>query len=101
MSYLWVFRVLGKPQHFAFHAQLSTFLTLLHPFQPAFLATMGDEWWNKKVDVENLTEWQALKSPEGVDYYYNTVTGDTQWDKPEELMTEEEKAAVSVCSLGY
>lgn len=48
-----------------------------------------DRWWEKKKEV--ATVWQACKTPEGVDYYYNTDTNETTWDKPEELMTEDEK----------
>ena len=38
--------------------------------------------------------WQAINDPAtGLDYYYNSETGDVQWEKPRELMTEEEKNA--------
>ena len=35
----------------------------------------------------------ACTTPEGHEYYYNTETDETSWEKPEELMTEEEKDA--------
>ena len=47
------------------------------------------KWWEKKKEVS--TVWQACKTPDGYDYYFNTVTNETSWDKPEELMTDEEK----------
>ena len=28
--------------------------------------------------------WETHKSPEGYTYYYNTTTGETTWDQPEE-----------------
>lgn len=49
-------------------------------------------WWEAKVDQESNTVWKCLKTADGVDYYYNTETQETSWDKPWELMTEEEKA---------
>lgn len=52
-------------------------------------------WWDKK--NEPISVWQALKTKEGLDYYFNTETNETTWDKPEELMTPEElNATVSV-----
>lgn len=47
------------------------------------------KWWEKKKEVATI--WQALKTNDGLDYYFNTVTNETSWDKPEELMTDEEK----------
>ncbi len=29
--------------------------------------------------------WQTLVTPEGVIYYHNSASGQTQWDKPAEL----------------
>lgn len=49
------------------------------------------KWWEKKPEVTTI--WQACKTPDGLDYYFNTVTNETTWDKPEELMTDEEKDA--------
>ena len=38
--------------------------------------------------------WTPVLDPgSGEYYYYNNETGDTTWDKPAELMTDEEKAA--------
>ena len=59
--------------------------------------------WRKKIARRNLRaqrgannesdeEWQTLVDPKsGLDYYYHSVTGEVTWDKPKELMTEEEK----------
>eukprot|EP00475_Leptophrys_vorax_P042051 TRINITY_DN79370_c0_g1_i1.p1 TRINITY_DN79370_c0_g1~~TRINITY_DN79370_c0_g1_i1.p1 ORF type:complete len:1265 (-),score=404.92 TRINITY_DN79370_c0_g1_i1:50-3844(-) len=42
-----------------------------------------NKWWEQ--DDEKSTEWQELKTPEGLTYYYNTRTGVTQWEVPDEL----------------
>lgn len=49
-----------------------------------------NKWWEQ--DDEQVSEWQELKTPEGLPYYYNTRTGITQWEVPEELRTEEDIA---------
>ncbi|RPA82235.1 hypothetical protein BJ508DRAFT_414276 [Ascobolus immersus RN42] len=37
------------------------------------------------------SQWQEARNSDGRPYYYNSVTKETQWTKPEELMTPEEK----------
>jgi hypothetical protein len=39
------------------------------------------------------SQWQEARNSDGRPYYYNSVTKETQWTKPEELMTPDE-----VCS---
>lgn len=56
-------------------------------------AALGDgpgqpRWWEKV--EEPTTIWVALVTEDGLDYYQNTETNETTWDKPEELMTEDE-----------
>ncbi|KAH3682102.1 hypothetical protein WICPIJ_006905 [Wickerhamomyces pijperi] len=36
-------------------------------------------------------EWQQLKDPSGRTYYFNSVTSESKWEKPESLMTDFEK----------
>lgn len=50
--------------------------------------TGGNKWWEKKEVVH--TAWQPCVTADGLDYYYNTDTKETSWDKPEELMTPAE-----------
>ncbi|KAL5420856.1 hypothetical protein PMIN04_006103 [Paraphaeosphaeria minitans] len=38
--------------------------------------------------------WKSVTTPEGKTYYFNALTNVTQWTKPEELMTPEERATV-------
>ena len=45
-------------------------------------------WWEKV--EEPTTVWQALLTDDGLEYYVNTETNQTTWEKPEELMTPEE-----------
>ena len=45
-------------------------------------------WWEKV--EEPTTIWQALLTDDGLEYYVNTETNETTWEKPEELMTTEE-----------
>lgn len=33
------------------------------------------------------TEWTEHKSPDGRNYYYNNITKQSSWDKPDELKT--------------
>jgi hypothetical protein len=39
-------------------------------------------------DVDNA--WEAFQSPDGLEYYYNHVTQETTWDKPEALKGHDE-----------
>ena len=48
------------------------------------------KWWEKAKDEEVTCKWQHLLTDDGLDYYVNVETNETQWDKPEELMTEDE-----------
>jgi hypothetical protein len=48
-----------------------------------------ERWWEVH-EMEAPTVWQALVTKDGLDYYYNTETQETSWEKPEELMTEDE-----------
>ena len=45
-------------------------------------------WWEKV--EEPTTVWQALLTDDGLEYYVNTETNETTWEKPEELMTTAE-----------
>ena len=37
------------------------------------------------------TGWKEMKTPEGQSYYWNQATGQTTWEKPEELKTEADR----------
>lgn len=43
-----------------------------------------------KQEEENFTEWTALKTADGLVYYYNTKTQETSWDIPDELREDED-----------
>ena len=45
-------------------------------------------------EEEKTSDWKEYEDPKtGQKYYHNAVTGETVWEKPEELMTLEEKLA--------
>eukprot|EP00040_Diaphanoeca_grandis_P036460 m.232435 g.232435 ORF g.232435 m.232435 type:complete len:1418 (-) comp33622_c0_seq1:24-4277(-) len=46
------------------------------------------KWW--EAVEEPTTVWRACVTEDGLDYYVNTETNQTSWDKPEELMTSSE-----------
>lgn len=48
------------------------------------------KWW--EAVEEPTTVWRACVTEDGLDYYVNTETNQTSWDKPEELMTNEDTA---------
>ena len=50
---------------------------------------MGDKWWEKSEDVSQ-TKWIKCVTDDGLDYYVNTETNESQWEKPPELQTEED-----------
>ena len=49
-----------------------------------------EKWWEAKTSEEEMGVWRSLVTEEGVDYYLNIETQETQWEKPIELMTDEE-----------
>ena len=52
-------------------------------------------WWEKV--EEPTTVWQALLTDDGLEYYVNTETNETTWEKPEELYVFRHK----ILSLNY
>ncbi len=40
--------------------------------------------------------WSEARSAEGRVYYYNSITKETQWTKPEELMTPAEVSSMCI-----
>lgn len=59
--------------------------------------TSNTPWWKaaKNLSNENFCEWQELRTEDGLVYYFNRKTQETTWDKPSELMSEEEKQYAS------
>eukprot|EP00484_Ammonia_sp_Unknown_P018101 CAMPEP_0197028252 /NCGR_PEP_ID=MMETSP1384-20130603/7978_1 /TAXON_ID=29189 /ORGANISM="Ammonia sp." /LENGTH=1466 /DNA_ID=CAMNT_0042457223 /DNA_START=22 /DNA_END=4422 /DNA_ORIENTATION=+ len=54
-------------------------------------------WWKsaKAIEQEQFSEWQELRTEDGLVYYFNRKTQETTWDKPAELMSDDEKAYAS------
>lgn len=48
--------------------------------------------WYEKQNVEDLPAWTELQTEDGLTYYYNTETKETSWERPTELMTEDDLA---------
>lgn len=49
----------------------------------------------QKSDEKSLpATWETHEDDEGREYYYNTLTGETKWDKPDELEQSESQAVV-------
>lgn len=44
-------------------------------------------------------EWSEHKSPDGRVYYYNNVTKQSAWEKPDELKTPAEVNLIGFCEL--
>jgi pre-mRNA-processing factor 40 len=42
-------------------------------------------------DTKKESIWSEYTSPDGTKYYYNKITKKSQWEKPDELKTKEEK----------
>eukprot|EP01084_Bolivina_argentea_P201244 344028_1 len=55
---------------------------------------MAQPWWKsaKAIESEQFSEWQELRTEDGLIYYFNRKTQETTWDKPDELMSDDEKA---------
>eukprot|EP01084_Bolivina_argentea_P201243 344027_1 len=58
---------------------------------------MAQPWWKsaKAIESEQFSEWQELRTEDGLIYYFNRKTQETTWDKPTELMSDDEKAFAS------
>eukprot|EP00462_Mataza_sp_D1_P023215 CAMPEP_0175129960 /NCGR_PEP_ID=MMETSP0087-20121206/5753_1 /TAXON_ID=136419 /ORGANISM="Unknown Unknown, Strain D1" /LENGTH=1504 /DNA_ID=CAMNT_0016412149 /DNA_START=25 /DNA_END=4539 /DNA_ORIENTATION=- len=56
--------------------------------KPKASSGLATRWWEKKEEVH--TVWQHCVTNDGLDYYYNTETKETTWEKPEELMSPDE-----------
>eukprot|EP01084_Bolivina_argentea_P047510 87544_1 len=60
---------------------------------------MTQPWWKnaKAIESEQFNEWQELRTEDGLVYYFNRQTQETSWEKPQNLMSTEEKA----CTLDW
>eukprot|EP01083_Nonionella_stella_P222146 793017_1 len=58
---------------------------------------MSQPWWKsaKAIESEEFCDWQELRTEDGLVYYFNRKTQVTTWDKPLELMSDDEKTFAS------
>ena len=58
---------------------------------PTMSSLMQTRWW-EKVEEDDGCIWYECVTDDGLPYYCNSITKETTWDKPEELMTAAELA---------
>jgi hypothetical protein len=52
-------------------------------------------------NVKKESVWSEHTSPDGTKYYYNKVTKKSQWEKPDELKTQEEVLTLFLFSFSH
>lgn len=52
---------------------------------------MAKPWHKTLKEEEEFDVWQELQTEDGLTYYFNTETQETQWEKPEALMSAHEQ----------
>ncbi|XP_059148733.1 pre-mRNA-processing factor 40 homolog B-like isoform X2 [Physella acuta] len=58
---------------------------------PQMFPVDGDKSFVGSPGQEKKTAWGEHKAPDGRTYYYNSVTKESSWEKPEELKTPQER----------
>lgn len=53
-----------------------------------FLFLKLDNLSSPKVDADKAGNWTEHTAPDGRRYYYNSLTRESRWEKPEELKTD-------------
>ncbi|EDO05663.1 RNA recognition motif domain containing protein [Babesia bovis T2Bo] len=55
---------------------------ILHPaYRNSFLSTLADDY-DFLQEADESTLWHVYKDENGIPYYYNDITGTTQWERP-------------------
>ncbi len=54
----------------------------------------GEDEYANSTTQEKKTLWTEHKAPDGRTYYYNSISKESRWEKPDEL-----KSSAEVCSI--
>jgi pre-mRNA-processing factor 40 len=57
-----------------------------------FFLVKGEEGYASPASHEKKTLWTEHKAPDGRTYYYNSISKESRWEKPDEL-----KTSIEVC----
>ncbi|KAK4380131.1 hypothetical protein RND71_001993 [Anisodus tanguticus] len=64
--------------------------TAVKPKEDALTATSAASGMNQTTGLVKCN-WTEHTSPDGFKYYYNNITGESRWEKPEELISYEQQ----------
>jgi hypothetical protein len=56
----------------------------------------GDDGYGNSALQEKKTLWTEHKAPDGRTYFYNSISKESRWEKPDELKTPVEVCLISV-----